>query len=144
MNSNNNNKIHSFSLIRVVTGLRFRKVNRIIHLQIQEAQLMPRGNVNPTSVQWQPVSEYKILDRGIRNNVDYYTMAWDKRAIDLDDLKAPTSHVVTGVRFRIVGKHLNLEMRQTEVNFVTGKLVDPEASVWISNDNTETSGTQRR
>lgn len=105
---------------------------------------MPRGNVNPTSVEWKPISEYKLLDRGIRNNVDYYTLAWDKRAIDLDDLKAPASHVVTGVRFRTVGKHLNLEMRQTQVDFVTGKLIDPETSVWISNDNTETSGTQRR
>lgn len=127
-----------------MTGLRFRKVNRIIHLQIQEAQLLPRGNVNPATVEWKPVSDYKLLDRGVRNNIDYHTMAWDKRAIDLDDLKAKPGHVVTGVRFRTVGKHLNLEMRVTEVDFVTGRLIDPETSVWVSNDNTETSGDERR
>lgn len=70
-------------------------------------------------------------------------MAWDKRAIDLDDLVAPASHVVTGIRFRTLGAHLNLEIRITEVDFTNGKLMDPKTSYWFSNDNTETS-TERR
>lgn len=71
-------------------------------------------------------------------------MSWDKRAIDLDDLIAPNSHVVTGLRFRVIGSHLNLEIRVTEANFTTGRLVEPEStSFWKSNDNTESSPNKR-
>lgn len=106
--------------------------------------MSPRGQINASSVQWQPVSKYGLLDRGIRNAVDYHTMAWDKRAIDLDDVIVPASHVVTGVRFRVVGTHLNLEIRQTEADFVTGRLIDPDhSSIWISNDNTDSSAQKR-
>lgn len=69
-----------------MTGVRFRKVNRIIHIQIQEGELQARGFVNASTLSWKPVSDYKLLDRGIRNGMDYHTMSWDKRAIDLDDL----------------------------------------------------------
>lgn len=127
-----------------MTGLRFRKVNRIIHIQIQEGELQARGYINASTLSWKLVSDYKLLDRGIRNGLDYHTMSWDKRAIDLDDLIAPVNHVVTGVRLRVVGTHLNLEIRVTEADFTTGRLIDPEeTSFWKSNDNTESSSNKR-
>lgn len=127
-----------------MTGVRFKKVNRIIHIQIQEGELQARGFVNASTLSWKPVSDYKLLDRGIRNGLDYHTMSWDKRAIDLDDLVAPNSHVVTGIRLRVVGTHLNLEIRVTEADFATGRLIDPEeTSFWKSNDNTESSSDKR-
>lgn len=133
---------------RVVTGLRLRKVNRIMHIQIQEAELLSRGSINASTVEWKPVNDYKLLDRGIRSGFDYHTMTWDKRAIDLDDLQSPRTkdHVVTGVRFRVLGGHLNLEIRITEFDFVSGQLIDPdEKSFWISSDNTESSqGNNKR
>lgn len=90
------------------------------------------------------MSEFKLLDRGVRNGYDYHTLTWDKRAIDLDDLMAPKDHVVTGFRFRVIGSHLNLEIRVTEADFKSGKLIDPEAtSIWKSNDNTEISKEKR-
>lgn len=120
------------------------KKNRIIHIEVQEGQLLPRGLVNSTTLHWREASPFKLLDRGIKNTVDYHTMSWDKRAIDLDDLMAPQSHIVTGVRFRIVGTHLNLEIRVTEMNFEKGKLMDPEStSIWVSNDNTDSSPNKR-
>lgn len=132
------------NFIRVVTGLRFVKKNRVIHIQIQEGELESRGLINASTLNWKPVSEYKLLDRGIRNGLDYHTLSWDKRAIDLDDLIAPISHVVTGVRFRVIGTHLNLEIRVTEADFTTGRLIDPEeTSFWKSNDNTESSSNKR-
>lgn len=132
------------SFFSVITGLRFRKFNRIIHLQIQEGELGARGIINASTLQWRPMSDYKLLDRGIKNGVDYHTLTWDKRSIDLDDLIAPVSHVVTGVRFRKVGTHLNFEIRITEVDFETGLLMDPHTtSVWISNDNTVQSSEKR-
>lgn len=100
--------------------------------------------MNASTLSWKSVSDYKLLDRGIRNGLDYHTMSWDKRAIDLDDLIAPSSHVVTGLRFRVIGTHLNLEIRVTEADFSTGRLIDPEAtSFWKSNDNTESSSNKR-
>lgn len=129
---------------RVVTGLRFVKKNRVIHIQIQEGELQSRGLVNASTLSWKPMSEYKLLDRGIRNGLDYHTMSWDKRAIDLDDLIAPVNHVVTGVRLRVIGTHVNLEIRVTEADFATGRLIDPEeTSFWKSNDNTESSSNKR-
>lgn len=139
-------KLINFHLIlnRVVTGLRFVKKNRIIHIQIQEGELQARGLVNASTLNWKSMSEYKLLDRGIRNGLDYHTMSWDKRAIDLDDLIAPVNHVVTGVRMRVIGTHLNLEIRVTEADFTTGRLIDPEeTSFWKSNDNTESSSNKR-
>lgn len=60
---------------------------------------MARGAIDPSSVQWKPVSDYTIFDRGIRNGHDYHTLKWDNRSFDLDDLVAKPSHVLTGERF---------------------------------------------
>lgn len=130
---------------KVVTGLRFVKHKRVFHLQIQEGQLLPRGNINQSTLSWKPVEDYQIFDRNVSNGVDYHTLAWDKRAIDLDDIEGDVvSHVVTGVRIRVVGAHMNLEARFSEYNFESGELVSPrKSSFWKSNDNTDVSGDRR-
>lgn len=79
-----------------MTGLRFVKVNRVIHLQIQEAGLLPRGEINMTSLQWRPVDDYRISDSDVYNGKDYHTLSWEQRAIDLDDLTAPNGFILTG------------------------------------------------
>jgi hypothetical protein len=106
---------------------------------------LERGVINVTNTNWVPVADFALSDRGIRDGVDYHTMSWDKREIDLDDLKSPTGHVVTGVKFRLVGRHLNLEMRVTEINFATGQIIEPDKSFWVGNDNTDqTNGNGKR
>lgn len=65
-------------------------------------------------------------------------MEYTQRALDLDDLLVPQHHVVTGVRFRKLGTHVNLELQGTQINPDTGKLI-PDTSHWISNDNTPES-----
>ncbi|XP_073830143.1 uncharacterized protein isoform X2 [Musca autumnalis] len=131
---------------KVLTGLRFVKVNRVFHLQIQEGELLPRGKINATTLHWVPVDNYTLNARNVRNNRDYYTLSYGARSIDLDDVHTEdNSFVVTGVRFRVVGAHLNLEARLSEFNFETGKLVNPqENSFWKSNDNTDVSGDRRQ
>ncbi|XP_069676227.1 uncharacterized protein [Periplaneta americana] len=120
---------------KVVTGLRFVKKNRVIHLQIQEAGLLPRGGINMTSVQWRPVDDYRISDYNVHNGMDYHTLSWEQRAIDLDDLVAPEGSVLTGVRFRRVGTHLNLEIMITPLNFTAGTLDKPhQKSKWYRNN----------
>lgn len=123
---------------KVVTGLRFVKKNRIIHLQIQEGELLPRANVNASTLQWKPVEDYKITDRKIFNGQDYHTLSWEKRAIDLDDLEADEGHIMTGARFKEIGSHLNFEIYITKFDFDTGKL-KPEHSKWKDNPNTDVS-----
>ncbi|TDG40589.1 hypothetical protein AWZ03_012986 [Drosophila navojoa] len=131
----------------VVTGLRFVKRNRVFHLQIQEGQLLPRGAVNESTLSWKPVDDYKIYDRNVAKGIDYHTLSYESRSIDLDDImKADdNSFVVTGLRFRVLGAHLNLEARLTEFDFKKGELIQPEVnSVWQSNDNTDVSGERRQ
>lgn len=128
------------SHFRVVTGLRFVKHNRIIHLQIQEGKLLPRGNIDLTTVHWVPVEDYKITDKNTINGQDYHTLTWEKRAVDLDDLVADDGYVVTGVRFKMIGSHLNFEIYITPFDFETGQLIDPATkSLYKDNPNTDSS-----
>ena len=45
------------------------------------------------------------------------------------------------MRYRLVGAHLNFEIRITPFNFTTGFLIRPmEKSTWLSNDATDIKG----
>ncbi|VEN36573.1 unnamed protein product [Callosobruchus maculatus] len=122
----------------VVTGLRFVKHNRIIHIQIQEGKLQPRGNIDPETIKWKPVEDYKITDKNIQSGKDYHTMSWEKRAFDLDDLEGDEGYILTGVRFKEIGSHLNFEIYLTKFDFEKGKLI-PQSSIWKDNPNTDSS-----
>jgi len=116
-----------------VVGLRFVKRNRIFHLQVQEGELLPLGVINGTTLRWKPVDSYSISDKDVSENVDYHTLTYEKRSIDLGDLNAKINSVVTGLRFRVFGAHLQLEAQFTAVEFESGKLIDPKkTSHWIS------------
>lgn len=128
---------------RVVTGMRFVKKNRIIHLIVQQGTLLPRGQIDNTTLEWLEAESYNILSPNVRNGRDYHTLSYDNRILDLDDLIVEPSYVLTGVRFRLLGSHLNMEIRMTEMDFATGKLVDPDKSIWIGSDKTEHSEEKR-
>ncbi|KAH8249599.1 hypothetical protein KR032_010765, partial [Drosophila birchii] len=117
---------------RVVTGLRFVKRNRIFHLQIQEGELLPKGVINQTTLQWKPVDEYRITDRNVRQGVDYHMLTHEKRSIDLDELEPrETNSLITGLRFRNIRGHLHLEAQYTVFEFQSGKLIEPtKKSYW--------------
>ncbi|XP_045478276.1 uncharacterized protein LOC123683340 isoform X2 [Harmonia axyridis] len=128
---------------KVVTGLRFVKKNRIIHLQIQQGTLEEFGNVDPNSLTWKHVDNYTISDRSVYSGKDYHIMTWEKRSLDLDDLEADQDHVLTGIKFKEIGSHLNFEIHTTPFNYTTGKL-DPTKSVWKDNPNTDASPRKPR
>jgi hypothetical protein len=115
-----------------------RKQNQIIHIQIQQGELLPYGDVNASTVDWKKIDNYTILHANVKEGVDYHTVMWEQRAVDLDDLESLEGYLLTGLRFRIVGAHLNLEIQMTSFNFTSGKLI-PEKSYWHSHDNTEAS-----
>ncbi|KAJ1522776.1 hypothetical protein ONE63_001932 [Megalurothrips usitatus] len=115
---------------KIVTGLRFVKVNRVMYLQIQEASLLPHGGVNSSTIRWKPVNS---------THMDF-KMSWEQRSIDLDNLEAPEGHVLTGVRFQEVGTHLNMEIMVSPIIYHKGVLKRPtELSYWIGNSNTDSA-----
>ncbi|KAH8351924.1 hypothetical protein KR084_000635, partial [Drosophila pseudotakahashii] len=118
---------------RVVTGLRFVKRNQIFHLQIQEGELLPLGVINESTLQWKPVDEYSIYDKDVKESVDFHMLTFEKRSIDLGELKVENNSVVTGLRFQVVGTHLQLEAQFSRVDFGSGMLIEPRTtSFWIS------------
>jgi hypothetical protein len=71
------------------------------------------------------------------------TLTYEHRALDTDLLEAPAGHVITGVRLRNVGGHVNLEAKITPVKFADGKLI-AGSSTWIGNDQTPFSEDPRQ
>uniref|UniRef100_A0A1B6KBP6 Uncharacterized protein n=1 Tax=Graphocephala atropunctata TaxID=36148 RepID=A0A1B6KBP6_9HEMI len=130
------NVLSSTDSNKVITGVRFVKMHGVVHIQIQEGTLQRYGHIDEASVSWQPVDNFRTRDAV--EDKDYMKMSYYKRAIDLDDLKAPPEHVITGIKFRKIGAHLNLEIRATPINFTSGELIDPgRKDQWLSNDNTD-------
>ncbi|KAG7308933.1 hypothetical protein JYU34_006203 [Plutella xylostella] len=119
---------------KVVTGVRLVKLGRVFHLQVSQGSLGERGHVTPDG--WVSVQAFDPEDMGVKDTVDYHTLTYEKRAIDLDQLDSPEGHILTGVRFRMHGPHLHFEIRSTPFNYTTGRL-SADKSQWISNDNTD-------
>ncbi|XP_076270248.1 uncharacterized protein LOC143202526 [Rhynchophorus ferrugineus] len=109
---------------RVVTGIKFVKVNRILHLQIQEGQLLPYGNIKQSTVQWVPVDNYTITDPYMYNYGNYYRMSYENRTMALDQIstKAP-KQVVTGVQFKVIQNMVRLEVIFNEIDWESGIII---------------------
>jgi len=127
---------------RVVTGVRLAKRGRVIQLEIEEADAEPEGAVDEDSRAWRR-PEAISADPADADPADVMTLSYEQRALDTDRLEAPPGHVITGVRFRNIGGHLNLEAHITPIKFSDGKLV-ADRSTWIGNDNTPLSDNPRR
>ena len=108
---------------RVITGVSFVKVNHVIHIRIQEGTLLPGGHIDQDSVNWKNVDGYKLSDENVKPDLDYHTIHWNKRAIDLDDLKATSLHLITGLKFQLIGGHLKLLVKETHIDVSTGNLI---------------------
>lgn len=102
-----------FLILRIVTGIRFRKVNRIIYLQIQQGILGPYGAVNPASVSWKSV---------VNTGGNVHKLDLNSRGIVLSDQKGSKSQVVTGVCLKVLGSRLNLVVSMTDFDFESGVL----------------------
>jgi len=124
----------------IVTGVKIVKVDRIFHLQVQQAKALPKGGIIDATKIW--VEPETISKDNITINPKVYTMSYEQRAMDLDNLSAPDGHVLTGMKLRNLGGHLNLEIQVTPINFENGEL-SKENSIWIGNDNTPASPKPR-
>jgi hypothetical protein len=153
---------------KVATGVRFAKCGRIIQLELEEAIALPEGGyhiyiqykylpqkdsmgsiglvhvagaIDEESRSWKlPEPIYGNPESIPANHI--MALTYEHRSIDTDRLEAPSGHVVTGMRLRNLGGHLNLEASVTPISFSDGKLI-VNRTTWIGNDNTPFSVTPR-
>lgn len=120
-----------------MTGVRIIKVNRVFHLQIQQATLAPFGQVARSTLEWKAVDSYD-LPKTVVNYENVFKLNADvNNALDLDNIQTndPT-YIVTGVKMNAnsVGQRLKLSIRVTKFDFNSGKLIYPYLSKWIANE----------
>lgn len=120
----------------IVTGVSLTKRNGVIQFAIAERELSAFGHVNTKHIEyaWKLGEHFVPNDNQSRIGIDYHTLSWEKRALDLDSVIGPIGCVVTGVRFMIThNSHLQLAVRFTEYDEISGKLINLDGSFWLSN-----------
>jgi len=117
-----------------VTGVRFIKRGRVIYPQIEQAKTLAEGGVDDSTRVWVEPGDFIDNDK-LNDSSRVFSMAYEQRSMDMDTLTAPPGHILTGIKLRNIGGHLNLEIQVTPVEFTTGKLLS-DRSTWIANDNT--------
>eukprot|EP00090_Calanus_glacialis_P044576 TRINITY_DN7968_c0_g1_i1.p1 TRINITY_DN7968_c0_g1~~TRINITY_DN7968_c0_g1_i1.p1 ORF type:complete len:702 (-),score=219.95 TRINITY_DN7968_c0_g1_i1:63-2168(-) len=129
---------------KIVTGLRFVKRGKIVYPQIEQATALSEGGIDETTRTWVEPNQiaYSDVRNLTKNTGSVFTMSYEQRAMDMDTLTAPEGHVLTGVKLRNIGGHLNLEIQVTPMEFTAGNVVS-DRSTWIANDNTPATDKPR-
>ncbi|KAG4078126.1 hypothetical protein HA402_002177 [Bradysia odoriphaga] len=121
---------------KIITGVAIQKVNRVFHWRITQKVLMGNGIVYETRNAFTTFREgsfFNIGDNTARPDVDYHTLTWQNRSVNLVSAIAPQGTVLTGVRFYVQNGRLSLAIRATKFDFATGQLEDVHLSEWITN-----------
>ena len=102
------------------------------------------GGIDETTRSWIEPQQiaYSDVKNLTKNTGSVFTMSYEQRAMDMDTLTAPEGHVLTGVKLRNIGGHLNLEIQVTPMEFTAGNVVS-DRSTWIANDNTPATNRPR-
>ena len=100
------------------------KISSILVALIIEKEMLPisgwtiifpliwTGGVDENSRTWKPTPLMDISDtENVKRDVDYFMMTYEQRAVDMDRLEAPVGHVITGIKLRSLGGHINLEIQ---------------------------------
>lgn len=122
----------------MVTGIALKKYLGVFHFLITEQELGPYATINtsfPTWASWNRNENFYINDPQIRNGIDYHTLSWQNRTVNLDTVEIPDGKVMTGVRFRVDDAGaLSLQVRATEFDFISGRLQNLENSFWYASN----------
>lgn len=78
-------------------------MKHMFHLQVQEGELHPRGLISESSRQWVdlPGPDFGFKNKSLINGVDYHTLSYTDRAIDIDNILAPKNMAITGKALNI-------------------------------------------
>lgn len=118
---------------RIITGVGLFKEKGIFTWGIHQSEFLSNGRVNLTKP-WNAFTEVEKFQQDEQvHGIDYHTLSWQNRSINIDTIIAPVGSVVTGVRFTVIDGVLNLEIRATKFEFSTGRLFDDHQ--WLSNSN---------
>lgn len=122
---------------RVLTGVRIVKVNGVIQLSISQRTLLPFGQTDESEQDTWKLADYQFAatDKGPIEGVDYFTLTYENRSVNLDDLVVPKGKLVTGVRFYHLNGHLILQIRATDFNYFEGRLENISHNPWVMNEN---------
>lgn len=120
---------------RVVTGVRIVKRNGVIQLAISQRTLLPFGQTDESEPDtWkESINQFAVTDRSAIDGIDYYTLTYENRSINLDDLVVPQGKLVTGVRFHTLNGHIILQIRATDFNYFNGRLENITYNPWVMN-----------
>lgn len=126
-------RFFNFSFCRIISGVAIVKRNGIFSWTITQSKLISHGRVD--HYQADPrrnviFSNFRRTDPGIIDGIDYHTLSWQNRSVNLDTVVVPRGCVVTGVRFVVEREYLGIEVRSTKFDFNSGTLLDDNE--WIS------------
>lgn len=128
----------------------------MIHLQIQQAKLLPQGKINKSSKEWIPLEDFMYLNyvaqgefalkngKRLTRGKDFTFITWDQQTINLDDIVLPYYLVITGARLNHedegdFNSPVEIQVRATFFDYESGTLdTDPDGSQWFTVRNTPT------
>lgn len=120
---------------RVISGIQLVKKNGIIHLHAIERTLLPNANLNKSESWVVSNDNFTLNDTNVKEGVDFYTMTYENRTMNLDVITAARDQLVTGVRLRVIDGRLQLQARFSYFDESIGKLDNVSGSDWIGNSN---------
>ncbi|CAD6244672.1 GSCOCG00013416001-RA-CDS [Cotesia congregata] len=139
----------------VMTGVRFAEKDRMFHLQIEQAELGPFGEIVPDTAEWKELGDFQYdpaeegsfsMKKGeefvkLTEFIDFSFVTLDQRTINLDEIFADPGQVLIGVRFVFNGMDdaFELQIKSWPVNLETGKLAEgnPSDVEWIGWENSK-------
>lgn len=99
-----------------------------------ERPLLPNAHLDENEKNFISNYNFSLTDPIVKSGIDYFTMTYENRTINLDTILATSrDQVVTGIRFRVHSGSVHLEVRFTYFDEATGKLDLTTASEWKSN-----------
>lgn len=120
-----------------MSAVGLRKFQGIFHFVIVERELKPYATLNVSTPTWHfynPIDYFHIHDPLVRDGIDYHTLTYHNRSINLDTVEVPMGKIVTGIRFRIIDGTIVLQVRATDFDFATGRLKNLDNSYWYMNN----------
>lgn len=109
------------------------KRNGTIHLRAIERTLMPYANLDKNESWIVSNDNFTVDDANVTEGIDYYTLTYENRTMNLDTITAGRDQLVTGVRLRAIDGRLQLQVRFSYFDESIGKLDQISSSDWISN-----------
>lgn len=109
----------------------------MIQISTSQRTLLPFGQTDESEQDtWILADEqFAVTDIGVIEGIDYATLTYENRSINLDDLILPRGKLVTGVRFQQTADgHLALEIRATDFDYFSGRLLNISHNPWVKNE----------